>query len=475
MNPALRVLKNSTALSFSILIERGVAFLLPFYIARKEGVDIWGTYNTVLPFILIAVPFATWGLDQLLPREIARRPQEVNAYVTNAAIISGLSSLIITIVMALVVVWLDYDPLLTRLIVLAVVLNILPRAEGTIFESTIFGLEKMGWVAATRIPLTIVRTILSIVLLEMGYGLASLFFLLSIYFVCLISIYLFLFYTKITDFHFKIVKEMIRPLAIQSLPFVFIVFTGEAFRQLDRIFISKLWDIKAVGIYSTGMLLIQIAYLLIPAVMNALFPGLSRIYLVSVQRFARLTAQLFKFLLIGIFPVVILLISLAGWVIPFVFGTKYLDSVIVLRIATLSLLPAYLARLLYRVMLSSNHERLAGKTVAIRGLVNLILTATFISRYGVVGGSLAMVGTELVALTQNLFFVNRDIMTFEFRYALLRPGFSVLLGLIVYVALLRVGFVTAGLVTITLFFLSLWVTKAINIPELKDFMTQRSP
>ena len=73
MNSSLRVFKNSTALSFSVLIERGIAFILPLYVARILGREAWGDYNTAYAFVLIGAANEILLLFSDMPKK-PRRP-----------------------------------------------------------------------------------------------------------------------------------------------------------------------------------------------------------------------------------------------------------------------------------------------------------------------------------------------------------------------------------------------------------------
>ena len=69
---AVRVLKNTTILSASVLLERLVNVVLQWYFIWTLDETLWGSYSTAQAVILFGATIGPWGLNLLLPREIAR-------------------------------------------------------------------------------------------------------------------------------------------------------------------------------------------------------------------------------------------------------------------------------------------------------------------------------------------------------------------------------------------------------------------
>jgi O-antigen/teichoic acid export membrane protein len=314
----------------------------------------------------------------------------------------------------------------------------------------------------------------AIFLLMQGYGLVSLFLVIGGFHLAVSLLYIVLLYRFIPGFRLSYDRQLLRSLAIGAIPFVIIIFTGETVRQVDRIFISKLWDTDAVGYYATGTMLIQVMYLVAPAMMTALFPGLSRVYVSSLERFGALAGQLFKLLLVAIFPVTLGIIGLAGWIIPLVFGPEYEPSINVLRITALGIVPSFVARFLYRVMLASDNERLAIHTAAFKGFVSLALNAALIPTYGILGASVAAALTELLGLGQNLLYVSTKIVPFDYRNALLRPGVSILASSAVYLFLSGASHIAAWLAASVVFVAGILLTGTVRWGELRRLLGLRT-
>jgi len=465
MGPSLRVFKNSLALSLSVLIERGIAFLLPWYVARVLGREIWGDFSTAYAFVLIAATIGPWGLIGLLPRQIARDRQQAGTILVNASVIGFGVSLVTIVGMFLLVNWLDYPPQVQSLIYLGLLLVIVPQTEATLSEAIIHGLEQMEWIVYVRLPATVVRITTSIYLLEQGYGIEILFVLLALYYAFNSLLYILIFRRSLAYFRLRPSWPDVRLLFIQAMPFFLIISASEVFKQIDRIFLSTFWNTDAVGVYATGIMFTQLIYMLAPAVMGALFPGLARTYVKSRERFSYLLSWLFKLLTILIFPLTLFTVSFAGPMIRLVFGPDYEPSVAVLQITALGILPSFLSRLFYRATLASDNERLALYVALVGNVAAILFNILLIPSYGIIGASLAAVGVILVNLLQNFWYVTW-FATFDFKRAAIKPGICALLSSIVYLLLWPHSLIWAFVVAAISFVLALLITGTIGREDL---------
>lgn len=467
MNPILKVLKNSTALSLSVLLERFAGVALSWYVARFIGRELWGEYNTALSFVLVAVAIGPWGLNTLLPREIGRSQERLAGYLGSSLLI-GLGITVVTVsTLAVVVYWLSYPADLRNLIYVALFVTVLPQVEGFIFEAAVIGIERMEWVIVSRLPMTILRVGSSIIFLSLGYGVEILYIIFGIYHTCVTIIYYFTLKRAFPNFQLRPNREHMRLFWIMAVPFVIATGVTEIFGQLDRIFLSKLRDVETVGVYATGILLVQLLLMLAPAVMDSLFPSLSRVYVNSAARFEQLIEMLTKLLVVGLFPLTVIIITLAELVILGLFGTQYIDSVLVLRITIIAVLPSYVSRLWYRATLASNHDQMGVAVAVAGGIAQVIFNILLIPRFGLIGASIALLSTVLVRTIHN--FLNIAYISSR---SLLKPVTKLLapitISSVVYMLLFMHGYlVWATVASLLLFAPLLFIFKALELQDVR--------
>ncbi|MCA9976918.1 MAG: polysaccharide biosynthesis C-terminal domain-containing protein, partial [Anaerolineales bacterium] len=218
----------------------------------------------------------------------------------------------------------------------------------------------------------------------------------------------------------------------------------------------------------------QLLYMIAPAVMGAIFPGLARAYTNSPTRFAYLVSWLFKFLLILTFPIMLFVVAFADKMILLVFGDAYTPSIIVLQITALGVMPSFLSRLLFRAILASDNERLAVRATLIANLANLLLNIILIPRYGVLGASISAVGTIFVNTIQNLWYVTR-FTKFDFLHALIVPGLCTAVSGFLFVLLMQYSLPLAFIVSIITFAIALIASKTVSPEDFTNLSLVKSP
>lgn len=414
-----RVIKNSTFLTVSVFLERAVNFILPLYLANIIGEELWGRYNTALSVVTIGVILAPWGLLNLMPRSIAREKDERAALISGGLWLTlfgiGLSIPFCLIFLSL----LNYDSFTTSLAMIGIALIILPQALSTFFESVFIGLEQTGHIVYTRLPLAIARVGLSILLIELGYSIHVLFVILGCYHLLNIIAFWFVLRRLVPDLRFQFNRAIIAQLFIGGFPFFFTVLDSAIVLQVDKIFISKLRDEASVGIYSTGMLLITLFYMLAPPLMSAIYPPLSRAFSASAERFELVVNQIIVFIILIFFPAFLGTYALAEFVINLVFP-GYQASIIILQLGALGILPSFLSRFFYRATTAGNQEqRVIG--VAVVGSITVIgLSFLLIPPYGNIGAITALNLSIMVRLAYNLFNLSKSTQVYWWR-SLIKP------------------------------------------------------
>jgi O-antigen/teichoic acid export membrane protein len=461
-----RILKNSVALSLSIGLERGAAFFLAWYIAHVLGKEAMGEYGLAMAFAALFGTLAYFGLDQLVPREVARNRSLAGLYVANAGLLGGVASALFAGMLMLTANLLGYPVHTRRLLYIIAVFGLLFNTEATISEATIKGLERMEWIAAVRFLASVLRVGLSVLLLSLGLGLEVVFIILAAYQALVWGSYLALLVCLVPKLCFRFDWGLCWSLLKKTTTFMTIAVLGVIFRQIDKVMLSKIANTEAVGIYATGALLVQMVYMMAPALMEALFPRLSQMFLASPHQFARLAERSFKLIFIGIVPVVLCISAFAEMAILRVFGTEYTQSVVVLQILAWALIPAFTGRLLYRIILAGNNEQITMRVAGVNSVVNVLLNLLLIPLYGAVGTSVAAALTESLGFAQNFWFVSRKMLLVNIEDMVFKPMLCSVVSIAMYWGLAEKGPYLALLVALVVFAVALLASGTLSSQEL---------
>ncbi|MEM8859788.1 MAG: polysaccharide biosynthesis C-terminal domain-containing protein, partial [Chloroflexota bacterium] len=390
----------------------------------------------------------------------------LEVYLGSSLVIGTSITLLFTVILAIIVYFIGYSAEITQFIFLALAIAVLPQVEGFLFEAAIIGIERMEWVVMVRFPLTILRVGASLVLLELGFGIRILFILLGIYHALIVLAYYIVLKRSIPGFKLRPEWTKVRFLFFLTLPFAITTGFTEIFGQVDKIILSRFQNLQYVGIYATGILLIQLIVMLAPAVMDSLFPSLSRVFIQSQARFDQLIVLLSKALALIFFPITILVIGFAEFIILFGFGNEYVDSVLVLQIASLIIVPSYVSRLWYRATLASGNEHKGIAVAIVGGIAQVGLNFLLIPRFGFLGATYAWCGTVLVRTIHNLYNANSIVQISLGRTILKILGCIGVGGGAFWVFFMRdQTFLAIGL-SLFIFYAALFVSKTI---EMDDF------
>lgn len=421
MNTRGRVAKNSIALVSVIILERSIGFLLPWYIARTLGASAMGEYSIALSWLFIASPFAIWGFDLFLLREISKDRSKLLQLTTDAALVTVGSIAITSTFLGIIVSFFNYPPSITHLLWL-IALFVLPlNTWSLLLEATIKGIERMEWIAGIRIPLTLLRVAISLFLISMGISLGAIFLLLGVYYgiTCLV------YYVILRTFAPAPTRngsfQKVFRLIPQAFPLAMIGVLGVTFKQVDKVILSGFATVEDVGVYSTGAMVIGVILLLAPAAMESIFPSLTRIHSSSPQRMPEIITQLMRLVWFFSVPITFIVISTAEPMIHLLFSESYSDSVQIAQILAIAIVPAFLSRLLYRILLASNNERLTLRIAAVNSIIGIGLNLALIARLGLLGAAIAVVSIEVIGFLQNLFFVNDQVAHIRFWQPLALP------------------------------------------------------
>ncbi len=405
MPTARRVIKNSLALVTVTILERGVGFTLTWYIARALGAEAMGEYSTALSWLFVALPLAIWGFDQLLLREMSRNQNAIGSYIVNAGSFTLITSAATAGLLLFTTHFFSYSPALNHLLRTTAVFVLPLYAISLIFETAIKSLERMEWLIPIRIPLMLLRVGGSIYLLSHHVLLDNVFLLLGIYYGSLCLIYWRVLCFLAPNVQWSFDPRMIRKLAVQSIPIALIGVLGITFKQVDRIMLSALSSMENLGINSTGASITAIILLTAPALMESLFPSLARIHLSAPQEVPTMISRLLRLIWVIAIPVMLITITFVKPVILLLFTVKYIDSVLISQILSVAIVPAFLSRLLYRVILASNNEKATLRIAAVNSVIGICLNLILIPTMGLVGAGIAAVSTESAGFLQNLHYV----------------------------------------------------------------------
>jgi len=370
----------------------GLGLLITILITRNFTVEAYGEYSYLLAIAMTCFQFTHLGFSsantfyvvhnkRLLPFLVAN----TNALVTLVGVVSLL------ILLTLNTIYFHRDTnliILTALIVPFQVLSLLNKGLLVGIKKVMISnyLELFSRIIYSIIVVGIVLYYQSIELLLLAYLLQMI--LLSI--------------TSFFSLKRKTTRKLIPSLKLfsktsnYSIRIYITLFLSFLVLKIDVYFIENMLGDQSLGIYSLGATLAANLILIIQVVIPLLVPKLATIK-DSIEKIRKLrNIVLYAFVLL--FTINLLFAFLGEWIIVFVFGNKYMDSVSIFKILLLASSILSLESILAQYFATIGKIKFLIYYWLITLSLNIILNYLWIQKYGIEGAAWASLLSYLLML-----------------------------------------------------------------------------
>lgn len=209
---------------------------------------------------------------------------------------------------------------------------------------------------------------------------------------------------KVNIFPFSSLSSM-RLVAAKSWPFGLVGVFYLVYFQSDIILLKYIIGDEAAGIYNVAFVIIAAVYIL-PGVIyqKYLLPKIHRWAEHDREMFYRVYRTGNKVMLVLGLLAMLAIWVLAPWGLPFMFGIKYQDSVLIVIILGLAAPARFFSSSTGAALSTQRHLMAKLYIMAMAAMINLTLNVVLIPIYGVVGAAATTVATEvLIAFTMQVY------------------------------------------------------------------------
>jgi O-antigen/teichoic acid export membrane protein len=398
------ITKNFSFLLTAQIVYKVFAFFTYILIARYLGVMNFGQFSFVLSLVGLFTVAADFGLNELLIRDIAGRPKDLKQEYINNVLSLKLTLSVLTYLIVCVISLIISGGTNIKIAVLVFGLCLVVDSF-TIFFRSIFRLfERMEFEALSLVVEAVLKFVFVLVVLKffkagiLNIAGAFLITSLTVAVATLIPVNL-----KFTGLRVRIGRMFVTDLLKKALPFAFLAFFGVINFKIAVIIISLFKGNTPAGLFSAANKLIE-PILVVPVVASvSLFPVVSRLYKESQHvKLALLFKRSLKILFLTGISIVIMVNIFAEKIILIVFGSEYLDSVIALRLLSLSLVPFFLKFFLERFILVLNRPKIIISGYLISVFIIIFMSFLLINIMGYAGVIMALILSESFIIAYNL-------------------------------------------------------------------------
>lgn len=395
-----KVVINSFFLTSSQFVARLIGFLYLIFLGRQLGVENFGIYVFTISLVYNFVPVADFGIERLVMRDIARKPDDSQFYFSRLAplkLITAFISVTLTLMLGLI---LKLDTIrLSYLLIFS--LGLFPIGLATLIVVIAAAKEQMKLMSLANILLISCYAFFGLIFYFSGGGIAR---ILLAYPIANSLILLFLIFNlrrwdlKLEfkpDFTFwkKIIKE--------SWVFGLINIGAVFYLRLTLILVGTYLTATQIGLYGSVFKFIDAGILLPQAVSLALFPLSSRLF--NTDREQLKTVYLKAWLaLFGLGLIAMVGIQLLGeTLIRLTYGQDYLSAVAIFKILSFAVILFFVNSLPGNVIQNSPKVKQFLPLMLFNYLITLGVGIVLIPRLGLVGAGYTLIIGEIVGLIVN--------------------------------------------------------------------------
>ncbi len=386
----MKYFKNTSWLFAEKILRMIVGLFVGIWIARYLGPEQFGLFSYAQSFVALFAAFATLGLDGIVVRELVKDESRANELIGTAFFLKLVGAVVVLVLLIVAVNFTSNDSFTNTMIFII--------ASATIFQSfnvidLYFQSKVMSkYVVFANMLSLLISSLVKIYLILIEAPL--IWFAWSVFFDSFVlACGLFYFYKK----HFKKIKlwkfnfQQAKQLLKESYPMMISFFAISISLKIDQIIIKELLDTHSVGIYVASLKIIELWYFIPVILTQSFFPSIietskSYIYQIKIK-------ALSSFLLILSVLIVFLLVSTKDFIIPILFGEKYIESSNILFIHSFAIIFVFFASLRKKLLLVEHKTHFIMYYALVTAIIMIILSYLFIKQFGLIGAPYAYLFT----------------------------------------------------------------------------------
>lgn len=390
--------RNFLSVGIVTLLSQILTFLTVTYLARVLSIDYFGKVSLVQSIIVYFSMFTLFGLQTFGTREISKDCSKCEEMVSNVTafrtIIAFFGFLIVIIIGSISGKGIEFRNLL-----ILYGITILPLAWN--IDWFFSGIYEMHHNAVYNLLKNAVPFLLTIVFIkskEQIYYL-PIFTLLGISLGVIYQAYI---YKVKKGYKYKpyINKSIFKKYLILGSPFLFSGILSMINCNVDSIMIGFIKGENELGLYSSAYKIIFFLTNLIAILFSVVYPMLTKYFQdIHKEKLQGLYKGLSKIIVFFAVPLCVGGLLLSKEIVVFLFGQKYFQAYIPLRILVVYIMILFMRELYAYSLNAWNKEKTYLKIIFGAAVINLILNGIFIPIFGMTGAAAVTLVSEIFTIT----------------------------------------------------------------------------
>ncbi len=466
-----QVAKNALYLTIASVGQKIIAFVYFLFLARVMMPDLTGQYFLALSITTIYSVVAEFGITSVTIREIARDPTQARSLISHALALK-LPLMTLAVLGSLSTGWLlGYVPGVQALIALACVILVVDALQ-VFFYGVLRGFQALQFEAVG---------VFSGMLTTAIVGGLVLFFAPSL--PLLIVALMAGSFINLAVAASRVAKRLgwstliphwssqdARLILTMAFPFALAAIFVKVYSYVDSIFISKILDTTAVGLYAIAYKFTYAFQFLPLAFIAALYPGMSAVAGKDEVALERVLLKSLWYMAVLSSPIVFGLYAVAPEAISLA-GEGYEQATVVLQALVFVLIPIFLDFPIGALLNACGKQTTKTAIMGVTMVINIVLNAILIPQVGILGAAYAALASFVFMFAAGLFYIPSVLPSFSFGRLLRTIAPMYLVGSIMLAVVLAlkpvIGWIPVVLVGGIVYLVGLVLTGSLKLTDLR--------
>jgi len=404
---------NTSWLLGERVLRMVVSLFVGIYVARYLGPERFGLLSYTLSFVWLFSSLASFGLDEILVRELVKSPEQRNNLLGTVFWLKVCGTLVMGTTIALVLKYTVEDQQTYWMIAL-IALGFLFQVTNVVdfyFQSQV----QSKFAVRAQVIQLILTSLFKIYLVWNQAELIWFAFALMLDQAVVAVLFLLVYHWKIGwfpffSFRWKQAKKLMR----DAWPIIFAGMVVSFYMRIDQVMLKEMLDAKAVGVYAAAVKLCEAWYFLPTALIASIFPAVIKAKIKSKTLYDKRVQNLYDLMVWSSIAVALPTTLLADWVILILYGTDFQEAADVLRIYIWAGVFVTLGIASSKWLIAENLQRYLFLRTILGALLNVGFNLWLIPIYGIKGAAIATLVAQGTASFLSLSFFKKTRHNFLF-------------------------------------------------------------
>jgi O-antigen/teichoic acid export membrane protein len=404
------VAKNIIAVTVSHFLLKTVSAIISIVIARYLGVMELGYYATAVSFAGLAGIITNAGLRDILIKNISTSRENIREYIGSAIFIQFTLSASVYLLMIILTNWLNYDPIVIRLIYLGGAAAFLADLIEFLF-AYYYGNQRMEKIVFFRFIYFL--AIISLISLIINFNKGLIEITLANFAVAL-TITILLLGSIFREIGFRINIRLFPLILKEALPFGLNIIYNIAYTRIGIVLLSFYAGAATIGFYDSSYKVITLLGIVPNIILTAIYPVLFKLGIKAEHDYRQTFLTALKYLSIFGFPASTFIFIYCEKISVLIYGKSFAEAGIILK--TLAFIFAFqcISYPLADALTTKNRQTVRTRIIGFAFIVTLLGNLILIPIMGVLGTAFVALFTELFLLIVMLYYVKN--LVFEIRF-----------------------------------------------------------